>query len=114
MIYNGRPLQRFRPPASGLDRAALRHRLGCPPDLPVVVTVADLQTALSDTGPDAPAALFLQKREARRRSMNAVCRVLHAHRPLCEDYLSIETVAPFRVGVCADIDIAPDGSGTYA
>ena len=40
--------------------------------------------------------------------MNAVCRVLHAHRPLCEDYLSIETVAPYRVGVCADIDLAPE------
>lgn len=79
-----------------------------PTSEPVVVTLGDLETALSQTGPNSPAALFLQKREARRRAMNAVCRVLHAHRPVCEDYLSIETVAPYRVGVCADIDVQAD------
>jgi hypothetical protein len=75
---------------------------------PVTVTLTDLETALARTGPDGPAARFLQKREARRRAMNAVCRVLHAHRPLCEDYLAVRTVTPHRVGVCADIDVKPD------
>ena len=75
---------------------------------PVTVTLADLQTALSRSGPDGPVARFLQKREARRRAMNAVCRVLHAHRPLCEDFLSVRTVTPYRVGVCADIDVVPN------
>ncbi|MDV7144027.1 hypothetical protein R3X27_15165 [Tropicimonas sp. TH_r6] len=72
---------------------------------PIPVTLADLRAALELPGPDGPAAMFLRKREARRRAMVAVERVLHAHRPLCEDYLSIDTVAPFRVGVCADIDL---------
>jgi len=75
---------------------------------PVVVTPADLATALSRPGPDGPAARFLQKREARRRAMHAVHRVLHAHRPLCEDFLSLSTVAAHRVGVCADIDVEAD------
>ena len=35
----------------------------------MTVTTADLQAALAQTGPDGPAARFLQKREARRRAM---------------------------------------------
>ena len=91
----------------GMEITILEDR-PTPTSDPVVVTLVDLETALSQTGPDGPAARFLQKREARRRAMNAVCRVLHAHRPLCEDYLSIQTITPYRVSVCTDIDVAPD------
>ncbi len=92
---------------AGLEITVLEDRPRRAP-APIPVTLADLQTALATPGPDGPAAMFLQKREARRRAMVAVERVLHAHRPLCEDYLSLETVAPFRVGVCADIDLLPE------
>jgi len=77
-------------------------------DEPVTVTLSDLVDVLEETGPSGPAALYLRKREARRRALTAVRRVLHAHRPLCEDYLSIDSVAPFRVGLCADVDVTPD------
>jgi hypothetical protein len=77
-------------------------------DQAVTVNLADLEDVLEETGPSGSAALFLQKREARRRALSAVRRVLHAHRPLCEDYLSIDSIAPFRVGICADVDVAPD------
>ncbi|QIE56039.1 hypothetical protein G5B40_11595 [Pikeienuella piscinae] len=75
---------------------------------PVTVTEGALGAALAEAGAEGPAGLFLQKREARRRAMNAVHQVLHAHRPLSEDYLSIDTIAPQRIGVCGDVDLAPD------
>ncbi|MET1416891.1 hypothetical protein ABVF61_31840 [Roseibium sp. HPY-6] len=92
---------------NGLEITVLEDRPR-PTDDPVVVTAGDLQDVLGETGPDGPAGLFLRKREARRRALTAVRRVLHAHRPLCEDYLSIDSVAPHRVGLCADVDVTPD------
>ncbi|CTQ62739.1 hypothetical protein [Roseibium album] len=91
---------------AGLEITVLEDRPR-PAGDPVVVTAADLQDALEETGPAGPAGLFLRKREARRRALTAVRRVLHAHRPLCEDYLSIDSVAPYRVGLCADVDVTP-------
>lgn len=92
---------------TGLRITVLQDRPRLSAD-PVVVTLADIQDALDDPGADAPAGLYLRKREARRRALTAVRRVLNAHRPLCEDYFAIDSIAPFRVGICADIDVAPD------
>lgn len=37
-----------------------------------------------------------------------VQKKIHAHRNLCEDYISIETVKDVFIGFCADIDLRPD------
>ncbi|WP_147114409.1 hypothetical protein [Tateyamaria sp. syn59] len=92
---------------TGMRITVLEDRPRLAPD-PIPVTLADLEDALDDPGADGPVALYLRKREARRRALTAVRRVLHAHRPLCEDYFEIATVAPFRIGICADIDVTPD------
>jgi hypothetical protein len=75
---------------------------------PVTVTAAELAAELGQTGPDAILRLFWDKQRRRQRSLARVGCVLNAHRPLCEDWLSIATIAPYRVGICADIDLAPE------
>jgi hypothetical protein len=52
--------------------------------------------------------LLGSKQQRRVRALEAVAAVLHAHRGLCEDFFSIDTVTPYRVAVCADIEVALD------
>ncbi|MFC5696174.1 hypothetical protein ACFPU0_11470 [Pseudomonas sp. GCM10022186] len=52
--------------------------------------------------------LFWRKQQRRAQSLQAVRCVLHAHRGLCEDFLSIATVIPWRIGICADIEVTAD------
>lgn len=75
---------------------------------PVEVTAADLQPELARDGGDAILRRFWEKQQRRAETLARVRCVLNAHRPLCEDWLSIATVRPFRVGICADVDLAPD------
>lgn len=76
-----------------------------PDDPPVVVNTADLNNLLADPAADGPVALFWAKQQAIQKSLAAVCCVLDAHRNLCEDFLSIKTVQPEWVAVCADIEV---------
>jgi uncharacterized protein len=75
---------------------------------PVIVTAADLVGELSRDDADAILRRFWEKQHRRQAALARVRCVLNAHRPLCEDWLSVATVAPFRVGVCADVDLAPE------
>ncbi|MEQ9126041.1 MAG: hypothetical protein RIM80_26150, partial [Alphaproteobacteria bacterium] len=75
---------------------------------PVDVTVAALSDRLAADDPGSIVRQFWAKQQARKRALDAVCCVLHANRSLCEDFLSVRTVAPYRVAVCADIDATPD------
>ena len=75
---------------------------------PVTVTAADLVTELSRDDADAILRRFWEKQQRRQAALARVRCVLNAHRPLCEDWLSVATVAPFRVGICADVDLAPE------
>lgn len=75
---------------------------------PVTVTAADLVTELARDDADAILRRFWEKQQRRQAALARVRCVLNAHRPLCEDWLSVATVAPFRVGVCADVDLAPE------
>lgn len=75
---------------------------------PVEVTAADLQAELARDDPDAILPRFWLKQQRRQLALQRVACVLNAHRPLCEDWLSVNTIAPFRVGICADIDVEPD------
>lgn len=66
----------------------------------------DLEPLLAlDAG---PVARFWAKLQARDAILARTRAVLHAHRGLCEDYLSIAPIAAFRVGICADIDVTPE------
>jgi len=75
---------------------------------PVTITAADLDIVLNDTGPDGILRRFWQKQQRRQEALARVRCVLHEHRALCEDWLSVATVTPFRIGLCADIDLAPE------
>lgn len=76
---------------------------------PVVVTLPDLEALLASSGaPDELLALYWQKQQQRQRAIDTVCCVLDEHRNLCEDFLSVETVQPDHVALCADIELKAD------
>ena len=75
---------------------------------PVTVTAADLAAELARSDDDAILRRFWEKQQRRQRALARVRCVLNAQRPLCEDWLSVASVAAFRVGICADIDLAPE------
>ena len=74
----------------------------------VTATAADIAAELARDHDDAILRRFWEKQRRRAEALDRVACVLNAHRPLCEDWLSIRTAAPFRIGVCADIDLAPN------
>ena len=74
---------------------------------PVAVTTARIEALVADNGADAPLSLFWLKQQTIKKSLDQACCILDAHRNLCEDFLSIETVKPHHVGICADIEVAP-------
>ncbi|MGE0665174.1 MAG: hypothetical protein AB7O49_01345 [Sphingomonadales bacterium] len=79
------------------------------PDKPALnITAQTVRPVLLAAVADDLVPLFWQKQQRRAQALAAVSRVLHAHRGLCEDYLSIATVTPFRVGICADIEVKPE------
>jgi hypothetical protein len=75
---------------------------------PVAVTASPLRDLLADSAADGPIALFWEKQQARQRSVARARCVLHANRNLCEDFLSVRTVPPQHVAVCADVEVEPD------
>jgi len=68
----------------------------------------DIATALEDASASGPAALYLARIKRADAVMASVRNTLHAARNLCEDWCSISTVPVEDVGVCADLDVAPD------
>src|SRR5215475_10328179 len=79
------------------------------PDRPALnITPQGIRPILLAAAGDDLLPLFWKKQRRRAEAMAAVGCVLHAHRGLCEDFLSISTVTPFRVGICADIEVTPD------
>jgi len=67
--------------------------------------IGALRRDLEDASPGAPVPVFWAKRVVRARVLARVRAVLHAHRGLCEDYLSIAPIATAGIGICADIDL---------
>jgi hypothetical protein len=79
------------------------------PDRPALnVTVPAIRGVLLAAAADDMVPLFWSKQQRRAQALDAVSRVLHAHRGLCEDFLSVSTVTPYRVGICADIAVKPE------
>ena len=72
---------------------------------PVPITLATLEALLADGAPDGLISLFWAKQQARQRAIDTVCCLLDAHRNLCEDFLSVRTVQPEHVAICADIEL---------
>ena len=78
-------------------------------DRPAInVTTSAVRSVLLASDSDDILPLFWLKQQRRAEALAKVRFALNAHRGLCEDYLSIETVAPFRVGLCGDIEVEPD------
>jgi hypothetical protein len=69
------------------------------------VTEAAWRDLLADRGQDAPLSLFWQKQQRRKQILDTVFRAVQAHRNLCEDFLSIRTVEPEHLAVCAEIEV---------
>lgn len=63
---------------------------------------------LSSIDRDALVPQFWRKLQQRRVTLAAIQAVLHANRGLCEDFYSIDTVTPYRIGICADVEVSPD------
>ena len=51
--------------------------------------------------------MLLQKNSLIRKTVQNAWETLHAHRNLCEDWWTVETIRNTPVAVCADIDIEP-------
>jgi hypothetical protein len=75
---------------------------------PVAITALALRPLLLDAAAGAMVPSFWRKQHERHQALAAIAAVLHANRGLGEDFLSIATVAPYRVGICADIEVLPD------
>jgi hypothetical protein len=79
------------------------------PDRPALnITPQGVRPILLATAEDDLVPLFWKKQRRRAEALAAVSCVLHAHRGLCEDFLSVSTVTPYRVGICADIEVKPE------
>ena len=93
-----------------LDQCALRVIEDRPrPDRdPLDITAQALRPVLLAAAADDLVPLFWQKQRRRAAALRGVRCVLNAHRGLCEDYLSISTVTPYRIGICADIEVTAD------
>jgi hypothetical protein len=72
------------------------------------ITAQGLRPVLLAAVSDDLVPLFWQKQRRRAAALRGVWCVLHAHRGLCEDYLSVSTVTPYRIGICADIEVTAD------
>lgn len=75
---------------------------------PVAVTVANLTPVLIDSLADGLLPLFWEKQRVRKEATAKVRCVLDANRNLCEDFLSVKTVAGESIAVCADIALQND------
>ncbi len=79
-----------------------------PEQPPLVVDAASVTALLQGMAADDLLPLFWRKQQRRAQALARVRCVLHANRGLCEDFLHIDCVQPYRVGVCADISVKPD------
>ena len=79
-----------------------------PGHAPLDITVAAVKALLGQQGADAIIPQFWRKLQLRQQKLRMVECALHAHRGLCEDFLSIQSVTPFRIGICADVEVSPD------
>lgn len=79
------------------------------PNAPAVsVDSNDLEGVLAATDADAIIRRFWDKQQRRQQALDRVRCVINEYRPLCEDWLSVAAIAPYRVGICADVDLAPE------
>ncbi len=77
----------------------------------IIQDKADINSVTQEViGEQLAAALpfFWCKQHKINQVMNSVSCVLHAHRNLCEDFCSIETVKPEHISLCADIEVKSD------
>lgn len=74
---------------------------------PVAVTEPGVRAVLADAAADALVPSFFEKQRCRAEALARIGTALHAHRGLCEDFLSIDPIGTFFAGFCADIEVRP-------
>jgi hypothetical protein len=74
----------------------------------VAVTPQRIRPVLQASAADDLLPMFWGKQQRRARTLEKAACALAAHRGLCEDFLSIAAVPPYRIGLCADIEVRPD------
>jgi hypothetical protein len=79
-----------------------------PGHAPPKFTDKDVKRLLERADLDAPVSKFWRKLQRRRQTLTTVECALHGHRGLCEDFYSVSTVTPFRIGICADVEVSAD------
>ena len=75
---------------------------------PLNITAQGVRAVLLGSAEDDLVPLWWLKQQRRATALAALSCALHAHRGLCEDFLTIDTVSPWRIGVCADVEVKPE------
>ena len=75
---------------------------------PVNITAQAVRNVLRGEVDDDLVPLFWAKQQRRAQTLAGAACALNAQRGLCEDFLAIDTVTPYRIGVCADIEVTPE------
>ncbi len=73
-----------------------------------VLTVTDLQNAISDATSQGILRKYIAKIVLADRALQQATNALQAHRNLCEDFCSIDAVETEDIAICADLDVTPD------
>ena len=73
-----------------------------------VIDLNELKSAMSDHTPAGIMGKYHQLIHRASAVMQLTHTVLHAHRNLSEDYCTVRAAAVEDIGICADMDVAPD------
>ncbi|AEV96871.1 hypothetical protein A4D02_29940 [Niastella koreensis] len=68
----------------------------------------DLKTAISDASASGILSKYIDKIRRANEIIATTTQVLHQHRNLSEDYCTIKAIETEDIGVCTDMEVAPD------
>lgn len=68
----------------------------------------DIKAVFEDVTLSGPVSQYFFQLKKADEAVNNAIDTLHAHRNLAEDYCRISTIPVMDVGICADIEVAPD------
>lgn len=70
--------------------------------------LSDLKAAIEDPSASGIFSKYLDKIKKAASLVKQAEQLLHNHRNLCEDFCSIRAIEVEDIGVCADLEVAPD------
>ena len=72
------------------------------------MVITDLKSALSDASAGGIISKYVEKIRRANAIIATTKQVLHSHRNLSEDYCTVKAIETEDIGVCADMEVAPD------